>query len=192
MFLALPLVRRLTCRFCPAAGAGSTVRAATVSVSRAIANFIKQSSRTGVSWNQWFLLPSGVDVIIWLWVRKAEPLVWLYIRSLKQFIIFYTYSYMKNCIFWDVTSCSLLKYNRRLEGIKHALPAACFMLASCLAYSTTMKMEAKYTFETSVDFQLLYILENRTLHNKRCEKLIFSKFFHVEMWCYSWNSWEPG
>jgi hypothetical protein len=31
--------------------------------------------------------------------------------------------------------------------------ATCFMLVSCLAYSSTLKMEATYFSETSVDFQ---------------------------------------
>jgi hypothetical protein len=31
--------------------------------------------------------------------------------------------------------------------------ATCFMLVSCLAYSSTLKIEATCSFETSVDFQ---------------------------------------
>jgi hypothetical protein len=40
------------------------------------------------------------------------------------------------------------------------------MLVSCLAYSSTLKIEAKSSSETSVDFQLTtlhYIPEDRTL-----------------------------
>jgi hypothetical protein len=38
----------------------------------------------------------------------------------------------------------------------------------------TLKMEATYSYETSLDFQRttrLYILEDRTLHNHRCDNL---------------------
>jgi hypothetical protein len=47
-------------------------------------------------------------------------------------------------------------------------------LVSYLAYSTTLKMEAIYSSETSVDFQQTtrrYIPEDRTIHNQRCENL---------------------
>jgi hypothetical protein len=50
----------------------------------------------------------------------------------------------------------------------------CFMLVSCLAYFSTLNMEASCSSETSVDFQLTkrrYIPENRTLHNHRCDNL---------------------
>jgi hypothetical protein len=49
-------------------------------------------------------------------------------------------------------------------------------LVSCLAYSSTLKMEATCSFETSLDIQqstLHYILENRTLLNHRSENLRF-------------------
>jgi hypothetical protein len=44
--------------------------------------------------------------------------------------------------------------------------AACFMLDSCLAYSSTLKMKETCSSETSVDFQQTtrrYIPEDRTL-----------------------------
>jgi hypothetical protein len=47
-------------------------------------------------------------------------------------------------------------------------------LVSCLAYSSTLKMEATCSSETSVDFQqatLHYIPEDRTLHTHLCENL---------------------
>jgi hypothetical protein len=53
------------------------------------------------------------------------------------------------------------------------LPPA-FTLLSCSAYSSTMKMEAMCSSETSVDFQRAirrYIPKDRTLHNHRCENL---------------------
>jgi hypothetical protein len=45
------------------------------------------------------------------------------------------------------------------------LVATCFTLVSSLAYSSTVKLEATYLSETSVDFQQItrhYILEDRT------------------------------
>jgi hypothetical protein len=56
----------------------------------------------------------------------------------------------------------------------HALFAPCFMLISCLAYPSTLKMEVTCSTETSVDFQRTtwrYIPEDRTLHNHRCENV---------------------
>jgi hypothetical protein len=64
---------------------------------------------------------------------------------------------MKSSIFWNVTPCNSLKVNirfgrtcnlylqdRRISkpSNKLALLATCFMLVSCLAYSSTLKMEA--------------------------------------------------
>jgi hypothetical protein len=49
------------------------------------------------------------------------------------------------------------------------------MLVSCLAYSSTLKVEVIRSSETSVDFQRItrrYIPEDkRTLHNYRCDNL---------------------
>jgi uncharacterized lipoprotein YajG len=56
---------------------------------------------------------------------------------------------MKSSIFWDITLCSLL--------------ATCFMLASCSAYSSTLKVEVTCS-SSSVDFQRAtprYIPEDR-------------------------------
>jgi hypothetical protein len=47
---------------------------------------------------------------------------------------------MKSFLFWDITPCSPLKFNRRFA--ETALLATCFTLFSCLAYSATLKMEA--------------------------------------------------
>jgi hypothetical protein len=49
--------------------------------------------------------------------------------------------------------------------------AVCFTLVSCLAYSSTLKMETKCSSKTSLDFQQctqLYIPEDRTLQLERC------------------------
>jgi hypothetical protein len=60
---------------------------------------------------------------------------------------------MKSSIFWDITPCSLL--------------AICFMLVSCSACSSTLKLEATYFSETLVVFQritLRYIPKDKILH----------------------------
>jgi hypothetical protein len=85
---------------------------------------------------------------------------------------------MKSTIFWDITSCSPLKVNRRYEGTyrlhlqgkskkwawmqvtsRASLLVTWFVLVSCFAYSTTSV--------TPVDFQRTtscYIPEDSTLH----------------------------
>jgi hypothetical protein len=72
--------------------------------------------------------------------------------------------HLKIFIFCRITPCSELK-------IKPRLPRA-FRLHSCLVYSSTIKMEASCSSETSVDFQQTtrrYISEDRTLHNHCCQ-----------------------
>jgi hypothetical protein len=95
---------------------------------------------------------------------------------------------MKCSTFWDITS-NPLKFNwcfggtsglhfqgleinqTRKKTWKHVLTTwslheFAFMLVSCLAYSSILKMEAKYSSETSVDFQgttRCYIPKYRTL-----------------------------
>jgi hypothetical protein len=76
---------------------------------------------------------------------------------------------------FEITPCIPLKINRRFgetyclhrheAGKQAALLAKCFMLISCLAYSSTMMMEATYYSDMSVHFQRttrLYIPEDRT------------------------------
>jgi hypothetical protein len=58
---------------------------------------------------------------------------------------------MKSTIFWDTTLCSPLKVNRRF-GETYRLPYA-FTLVFCSAHFSTLKMEAIYSSETSVDLQ---------------------------------------
>jgi hypothetical protein len=61
---------------------------------------------------------------------------------------------------------------RPLEGIRNfgdtfALLFARFLLVSCLPYCSTLKMEAIYPFETSIDLYRTtqcYIPEDSTLH----------------------------
>jgi hypothetical protein len=52
---------------------------------------------------------------------------------------------------WDITPCSPSKVDRRFEGIASSI--FCFMLVSCLVYSLTLNMEAKYSSKTSVEFR---------------------------------------
>jgi hypothetical protein len=58
-----------------------------------------------------------------------------------------TTDYLRKCwnsIFWDITPCSPLKV---------ALLATCFMLVSCLTYSSTLKMAATCSSKKSVAVQ---------------------------------------
>jgi hypothetical protein len=102
---------------------------------------------------------------------------------------------MKIPIFWDITPCSPLKVNRRfwgtcrlhLQGRGRALFDACFMLASCLGYSSTLKMEI-CSSETSVDFQrntLCYIPEDILRHNYRHENLKFCIYIYIYIYIYT-------
>jgi hypothetical protein len=87
---------------------------------------------------------------------------------------------MQDLRFWDITPCSALKVDRRFGGISNAsiraicvcklvhltLLATCFILFSCSAYPSPMKMQDTCSSVTSVDFQWttrLYIREYRTL-----------------------------
>jgi hypothetical protein len=65
-------------------------------------------------------------------------------------------------VFGDVTPCSPARINQRLGGPyrlylqetskKQARIAACFLLVSCLAYSSTLKMEAICSSEMLIGF----------------------------------------
>jgi hypothetical protein len=66
-------------------------------------------------------------------------------------------------VLWDITLCSQLKFNRRfgdayrlyIEGgrVNQARIPTCFRMVSCLAYFSTVKIEATCSSETSVDTQ---------------------------------------
>jgi hypothetical protein len=76
---------------------------------------------------------------------------------------------MKSIIFWDITPCSPLKVNRLLGGSyrlhlqgrrisrarnqRESCSSPAFTPVSFLAYSSTLKMEAICSSETSVDFK---------------------------------------
>jgi hypothetical protein len=63
--------------------------------------------------------------------------------------------------------------------IMQALFAACFMLVSCLAYSSSLKMEATCSTKILVDFEQASwhcIQVDRNLHNNCCENLKYHIF----------------
>jgi hypothetical protein len=97
--------------------------------------------------------------------------------ALTAVAIFLTHFSLKSTIFWDtcITPCSPLKVS---EG-----PA--FTRVSCSAFSSTLKMEAICSSETSVDFQRTtrrYTPEDSTLYNNRCENLKSYAFKFVFTW----------
>jgi hypothetical protein len=82
--------------------------------------------------------------ISWQHRYSVQPWAWkLYVGSEVLTAVI-----MKSYIFWDITWCGLLKVN---EHWRNMSPEA--TLLSCLAYSSTLKMEAICSSETSVDFQ---------------------------------------
>jgi hypothetical protein len=69
-----------------------------------------------------------------------------------------------------------------------AVSATRFMLVSCLAYSSTVKIEATCSSETSVEFHRTtrrYIPEDRTLHNHCCEYLKSYNMFLISLSVFS-------
>jgi hypothetical protein len=100
-------------------------------------------------------------------LRNMETLEHLRMTDLE------TIQNFKEFIFWDITPCSPMKVGRSFGRCLKML-AARFTMDSCLAYSSTLKMEATCSSEMSVAFQRTtrrYIPEDRTLHNHRCENL---------------------
>jgi hypothetical protein len=60
--------------------------------------------------------------------------------------------------------------------MKQALLVACFIVVSCVAYYSILKMEAMYSSEMLVDFGRTtstrrYVLNDRIIHSRRCENL---------------------
>jgi hypothetical protein len=83
---------------------------------------------------------------------------------------------MKSSVFWDITSGSpgISQARNQRESRRHA-----YLLVSCLAYSSTLKMDAKYSSETSAGFQRTirrYIPEDRTQDSA---SLFFSPYTFV-------------
>jgi hypothetical protein len=74
----------------------------------------------------------------------------------------------KSTIFWDMTLCSPLSFNRRFEGTYR------LHLQGRRNKSSTLKMKAICSSETSVETQCTtrrHIPEDDTLHNHHCENL---------------------
>jgi hypothetical protein len=71
---------------------------------------------------------------------------------------------LKTSIFWDIIPYSPLELDRRLggtcrlhlQGRRISRAHTCLMQISCSAYSSTLKMEATCSSETSADFQTDY------------------------------------
>jgi hypothetical protein len=71
-----------------------------------------------------------------------------------------------------------------------ALPASCFLLVSCLAYSLILKMEVTCSSKTQPDFEQTtwhYIPEDRTLHTLHFLISCFSVFIFK---CFISNSYD--
>jgi hypothetical protein len=84
----------------------------------------------------------------------------------------------KSSVLCDVKLCSPLKINRRFGGtyrLSFRIGEEAFTLVFCLVYLSTLKIEAKYSSETSVEFQwtIWRITEDSTFRNHRCENLKF-------------------
>jgi hypothetical protein len=96
---------------------------------------------------------------------------------------------MKSSIFWDIVLCSLLKVNWCFGGtccFQQQNIAVCFMLVSCLSYSSTLKVEAICFSKMSGDFQQNashYTPQDRTLqtnktgHILQCLVLLMQQIF---------------
>jgi hypothetical protein len=70
-----------------------------------------------------------------------------------------------------------------------------FTLVSCSAYSVTLKIEAVYSSETSVDCQQTtrrYIPEDSRLYNLRCENLKSCKYENTFLMLVACLSYSPA
>jgi hypothetical protein len=75
---------------------------------------------------------------------------------------------MSSSALCDITFYSPVKVNRRFGGIY----VLCFMLAYCVDYSSTLKMEAVCSSETSVDFhRSLFTLKRKRNYQQEGENL---------------------
>jgi hypothetical protein len=83
-------------------------------------------------------------------------------------------------VFWETIKFDTNRYGEIIEivigcqVVKRCITENALTLVSCLAYSSTLKMEAKCFSETLVDFQRTtrrYIPEDSSLHTHRCENL---------------------
>jgi hypothetical protein len=119
---------------------------------------------SGISYDSGDYGPTESLELNWDWNRRASSaLRWANeSEEMEAYRMAYTGSERKSFTLWDVMTCSPLQINRCFGGTYHlhiqdrriseAVHAICFMLVSCVAYSLTLKMEAIYFPETSVEF----------------------------------------
>jgi hypothetical protein len=97
--------------------------------------------------------------------RKIPRNIDRFLPSFSQFI-FYEHSTLRNlCSYKNV-----VEQSSNLPVDQPILLATCSKPGSCLAYSSTLKMEATYSSETSFDFERTirrYIPGERILYNHR-------------------------
>jgi hypothetical protein len=88
----------------------------------------------------------------------------------------HTYT-LRSSIFWDITSCSLLKVNRRIDRTYHLHLQVRRISQARNQHEAGSKLPCyllRASFLLSVDFQRnerCYIIEDRTFRNHRCEDL---------------------
>jgi hypothetical protein len=111
----------------------------------------------------------------------TQPSLWLNDWGKKVHVNrYWTFLNIVQALKWRVLSSGFILVH------KLCLPPA-FTLVSCSAYSSTLKMEAICSSETSVDFQRTtrrYIPEDSNIYNHRCENLKSYKHEHVLKSCY--------
>jgi hypothetical protein len=132
-----------------------------------ISHFFEDPFRTTLSYK-------AAHKVVLVWVSNCEVL--------KE-----SRMVLKNSIFWDIVAYSPLKNQPKFQsktspsssGSKNKPSKKPDLLDlvsrfSVLAYFSTLKMEGTPCSETSIDSQCItrsYSLEDRTLHNNRCENL---------------------
>jgi hypothetical protein len=110
----------------------------------------KYQSQYSVTWPRFDRVSSRIFLIQTL----QTPM--LHYQHCRQDVGFYflTAVVVKSSILWDIMPCSPLKANQRFGGTCPLrllnLLATCFMLVSSLPYSSTLKIEAACSSETSV------------------------------------------
>jgi hypothetical protein len=107
------------------------------------------------------------------------------------------YSAVSSSVFWATIPCSSTKVSRRFRATyclylqvgtvsqatnqhETALLAACFMLVSFLAYSSTLMRQAIRYSETFVEFHRTtqcFITQDRNLHSHRGENLVLDIYY---------------
>jgi hypothetical protein len=128
-------------------------------------------------------MPLYTEHCNWI-IKKEEIYIYYQYRFLQQSV--HKHGVLKSSVFWGITPCSSVNVNLRFGRIyrlhlqgRRASEARIQLKtgskqSSCLAYSSTLKIEAIYLSEPCVDFQRItrrYISGDSTLHRHRCENL---------------------